>query len=109
MVLPRMTAAICVFLLIVLLALAGIEAVNGLGSAFAQRQNLEHSEGTIGIIYPDQSFVLMTKKGQKNHFHCRERCLRQWSHIERHFHTYAHTDVYYKRQPGNVLVAIDVD
>ena len=110
MIFSRMTAAICVVLLIGLVALASIGITSGIGTALTHGNNVEHSNGYIQPGYlPGQPFQLLVKNGPLLRFQCQQRCLTETAHIQRHLNEHAPTDVYYLREPNNTLVAIDVD
>ena len=109
MVISRVGTAISVFLFMALLTLVDIEVGQALKPIFTHGQNIQHSEGTIESINPNQDFVLIMAKGQKQRFYCDQRCLYQWSHLKRHYYEHALTDVYYVSGLRQNPVAIDAD
>ena len=111
MTFPRITAAICVCLLIGCLALTAIGAVSFFGPLLVHGNEVEHNAGTIVQINADMTFVLKTADGHKIPFQCdNTRCRTQIAHMQRHLFIKAHTDVYYVRGPANMmLLAMDVD
>ncbi len=109
MVIPRITAAIFVFLLIGSLGLASVIGVALVGPTMAHGNNVKHDAGTIIALGPGTDFVLETAQGQDLHFHCSNRCLNMAGHLQRHLREHAHTDVYYVQQGQQNLVAVDVD
>jgi hypothetical protein len=109
MIVPRIAAAVFVFLLIGSLGLASVGGVALVGPMLAHGINVEHDAGTIVALGPGMDFVLKTANGQDVHFHCSDRCLRMAGHLQRHLHEHAHTDVYYVQEGQNDLLAVDVD
>ena len=106
---PRVGAAIFVFLLIALLAIGGIVLVNEVGPSLVHGTMAQHNSGKIVKIGPGRDFLLETGTQQKIHFTCSARCLTQLNHMQRHLTEKANTDVYYILGMNNTLVAIDVD
>jgi hypothetical protein len=109
MIVPRITAAIFVLLLIGSLALASVATVAIIGPMMAHGTNARHDAGTIVALGPGMDFVLETANGQDLHFHCSNRCLNMAGHLQRHLREHAHTDVYYVQQGQQGLLAVDVD
>lgn len=106
----RVTAALCVLGLIGFFTLIGILLINGWGPAMVYGQQAEHVGGKIlNIEAQNQLFEFRTDSGQVMRFSCRQRCLSQLSHMQRHIAEKAHTDVYYTRNANNLFLAIDVD
>ena len=109
MIVPRIAAAVFVFLLIGSLGLASVGGVALIGPILAHSINVEHDAGTIVAVGPGTDFVLETANGQDVHFHCSERCLKASAHLQRHLREHAHTDVYYVQEGQNNLLAVNVD
>ena len=111
MIFPRITAAVCVFLLIGCLAVASIGAVSFFGPLITHGNDVEHDAGTIVKINADMTFVLQTTDGHRIAFECSSsRCRMELAHMQRHVFIKAHTDVYYVQGPPNMmLLAMDVD
>ncbi len=109
MIVPRITAAIFVLLLIGSLALGSIGGVAFVGPIMAHGNTVRHDAGIIVALGPGTDFVLETANGQDLHFHCSNRCLNMAGHLQRHLREHAHTDVYYVQQGQHGLLAVDVD
>ena len=109
MIVPRITAAIFVLIVIGSLGTASIAGVAFIGPMIAHGNNVTHDAGTIVALGPGTDFVLETANGQDMHFHCSNRCLNMAEHLQRHLREHAHTDVYYVQQGQHVLLAVDVD
>ncbi len=105
----RLSAAVFVFVLIVMVSLIGIGGVMWFGPTFLHGTNVEHDDGRILSIGPNMDFVLLTAQGQMVHFQCSARCRGALHHMERHLTEKAHTDVYFRQDTNKNLVAIDVD
>ncbi|HZR42890.1 MAG TPA: hypothetical protein VFB12_22415 [Ktedonobacteraceae bacterium] len=111
---PRVTATICVVLLIGVLSLAAIAVVNTEGPVLAHGSNVLHAGGKITQLMQDGTTIYLTLKtsdGQTMQFSCTGRCLtNSVAHMERHEIEKAFTDVYYVHDPiTGSLVATDVD
>ncbi len=108
---PRLSAALAVFVLITALSLAAIGLVSRLGPIAAHGNGVEHQNGKIIAFGPGTDFTFRTNDGQVLHFQCHGRCLNQLQHMQRHITEKASTDVYYTGAGGTapVLVATDVD
>lgn len=105
----RLTAFITVILLITIISLVTFGIVQGIGTAITHGSGMEQASGIIVSINPDHSFMLKTANGTLEHFQCNERCAGGESHMYRHLHERAHTDVYYRRTTNGILMATDVD
>src|SRR5947209_12493238 len=109
MIVPRIIAAIFVGVLISSLALVSIGGLALMSPTLAHGSDVKHNAGTIVAIGPGTDFVLEMTGGQTLHFHCRDRCLKEVAHMQRHLREHAHTDVYYVQDGQNGPVAVDVD
>ena len=109
MINPRLSAAIFVLLLIALLSAIGIGAAMWIGPEITHGTGVAHNDGQIISIGPNMDFTLLTATGQKVHFQCSGRCRGALHHMQRHLTEKAHTDVYYKQDANQNLIAIDVD
>ena len=109
MAFPRITAAVFVLLLIGCFALVGIAGVALVGPRMTHSMMTDHDAGTIITIRSDMSFTLKTANGKQVSFQCSDHCKVAFSHIERHVHEKAHTDVYYVEEANNIFLALDVD
>ncbi|GCE10620.1 hypothetical protein [Tengunoibacter tsumagoiensis] len=116
---PRLSAAITVIVLIGVIALIIIGVLNATGPLLVHGSSItdtvdgtmhmvEHESGTILRQKSDHSFVLVTATGQQKLFQCKQRCLLQLGHIQRHINEHARTDIYYIHM-DTILEAIDVD
>jgi hypothetical protein len=108
-ILPRVAAAIFVFLLIGSLSLVCVGSVGLMGPAFLHGDNVAHADGKIISIGPDRDFVLETANNQRLVFQCTDQCRASLGHMQRHLREQAHTDVYYVHGPKNSLMAVNVD
>ena len=106
---PRITAIICVALLIGSIAIASIGAVALFGPVLAHGNNTEHAAGQIVAVGPGENFILKTAAGKSMAFECAAQCRASLGHLQRHLREHAHTDVYYIQGPGNTLMVLDVD
>lgn len=106
---PRIAAVVFVFVLIGSVALACIGAVAVLGPALVHGTSVAHEDGKIIEIGPGEDFVLETASGEKLHFECSSQCRASLGHMQRHMREHAHTDVYYRRGTGGMLMVLDVD
>ncbi len=109
---PRVTAVLFLLLLLGSLSLVCIGTMNLIASTYVSGSSVEHVEGEIVQMRMSKSgmdFVLETANRQLIHFQCASLCHASPSHIERHLREHAETDVYYMEQPGNRLLAVDVD
>ncbi|MHB8599055.1 MAG: hypothetical protein ACYDER_19860 [Ktedonobacteraceae bacterium] len=109
---PRVTAVLFLLLLIGGLSLMCIGTLHLLAPSYSYGSNVEHMKGEIVQMEENRSgmdFVLETANRQLIHFQCASLCHASPLHIERHLREHAETDVYYVEQPGNSLLAVDVD
>lgn len=109
MVFPRITAAIFVLLLIVMISFVGMSGAMWIGSTLTHGNNVKHDSGKILSIDPNMDFVLETATLQRVSFQCSGRCRGALSHMQRHLVEKAHTDVYYIQDANHTLIAVDVD
>ncbi len=103
-------SAICtivaLFLLPSIVALLGIQSI---GIQITHGSEVGHEHGVIlSTSDVNNTLIFQTDSGQTIHFACKQRCLTELEHIQRHIDEHAPTDVYYK-QENNIFVAIDVD
>ena len=110
MMFPRITAAICVILLIGCLTGIGIKSVGFIGSLLTHSSHVQHDAGTITSISPNDDFVLQLDSGQRVQFQCSGSCLAALPHMQRHEREHALTVVYFVQgATGTLFKAIDVD
>lgn len=109
MIFPRITAIVCVLLLIGSLSLACIGGLTFVETMQIRGNNVEHATGIIVAIGPGPNFVFETVTGKRLHFQCGTRCHASLGHMQRHLRERAETDVYYVRGRGNSLLALNVD
>lgn len=109
MILARVTAALCTFLLIALCSLGCIALLAHYGPVLAHGYDVEHVAGILQASEDTDMVVLRTSDGELWHFRCEQRCLTQRAHIARHIVEHAPTDVYYRQGPEDMLIAVDVD
>jgi hypothetical protein len=110
MTFTRMAAAFIVFLLIGVLALAGVAGTAWLGPIMGHGTNVMHTSGKVVEVGPGKNFVLLeTKTGTKKAFTCGTDCRASTRHLQRHLKEGANTDVYYVLGANQVLVAKDAD
>ncbi len=110
MTFTRMAAAFVVFLLIGVLALAGVAGTAWLGPVMGHGTNVMHISGKVVEVGPGKNFVLLeTKTGTKKAFTCGTECRASTRHLQRHLKEGANTDVYYVLGANQVLVAKDAD
>ncbi len=112
---PRVTAVLFLLLLIGGLSLVCIGTMNLIAPSYSYGSHMEHVEHVKGeIVQMEENrsgmdFVLETANRQLIHFQCASLCHASPLHVERHLREHAETDVYYVEQPGNSLLAVDVD
>ncbi len=109
---PRVTAVLFLLLLIGSLSLVCIDTLHLLAPSHLYSSNVEHVKGEIVQMRMSNSgmdFVLETANKQLMHFQCSSLCHASPLHVERHLREHAETDIYYVEQPGNSLLAVDVD
>jgi hypothetical protein len=106
---PRIGATIFVFLLIGILAWAGVAAAAWLGPMSAHGTNVMHVGGDVLQVGPGKNFVFETDTKEKLAFVCSTGCRASLRHLQRHVKEKAHTDVYYIQGPDHELLVKDVD
>ena len=109
MVFPRITAAICVLLLIGSLSFLCIGLLSQSESPINQGNNVELVKGVVVAIPSGRNFVLETASGKDLYFHCSSLCHASLAHLWRHLHEHALTDVFYQQGLRNSLLALNVD
>jgi len=83
--------------------------LESIGIQITHGSEVEHKHGVIlSKSDVNNSLIFQTDSGQMMHFACKQRCLTELEHIQRHIYEHASTDVYYQ-QENNTFVAVDVD
>jgi hypothetical protein len=105
----RIAAAFTLATLLLSIIVVAILGIQSIGTHITHGSEVEHKQGVIlSKSDIDNSLTFQTDSGQIIYFACKQRCLTQLEHIQRHIYEHASTDVYYK-QENNTFVAVDVD
>lgn len=106
---PRISAAIIIFVFLAAISLGVINWSNWAEGMAMHGSAVEHQHGKIESLGPGPTIIFKTDAGAIMNLQCSERCLTELHHVQRHITEKAPTDLYYILNASRNLVAVDID